>query len=252
MAAHSRCRSHQSVLNDQALLPGMLARGHGVFINMSSIAGLVGGGGGVAYTAAKHAVIGLTKQLDLDYAAKGIRANALAPGAINTPMNAADFAGDGKMAAWVAQETPAKRWAKPEEVAQLSLFLASDAADYIHGTVIPIDGGWLRKVNLMHCNTKTENGRQSFHDDTYFPLIVVTTGIATKENKHANNFNHPSFNRQSRQNRHDHVHLRRDDPHAQSTQLRGRTSSVLRDAQLHGTLQPPLCLGRHAGCFWPI
>ena len=129
----------------KALLPGMLARGHGVFINMSSIAGLVGGGGGVAYTAAKHAVIGLTKQLDLDYAAKGIRANALAPGAINTPMNAADFAGDGKMAAWVAQETPAKRWAKPEEVAQLSLFLASDAADYIHGTVIPIDGGWLEK-----------------------------------------------------------------------------------------------------------
>ncbi|QPC24033.1 3-oxoacyl-ACP reductase [Lacticaseibacillus paracasei] len=129
----------------KALLPGMLARGHGVFINMSSIAGLVGGGGGVAYTAAKHAVIGLTKQLDLDYAAKGIRANALAPGAINTPMNAADFAGDGEMAAWVAQETPAKRWAKPEEVAQLSLFLASDAADYIHGTVIPIDGGWLEK-----------------------------------------------------------------------------------------------------------
>ena len=129
----------------KALLPGMLARGYGVFINMSSIAGLVGGGGGVAYTAAKHAVIGLTKQLDLDYAAKGIRANAPAPGAINTPMNAADFAGDGKMAAWVAQETPAKRWAKPEEVAQLSLFLASDAADYIHGTVIPIDGGWLEK-----------------------------------------------------------------------------------------------------------
>lgn len=129
----------------KALLPGMLARGYGVFINMSSIAGLVGGGGGVAYTAAKHAVIGLTKQLDLDYAAKGIRANALAPGAIKTPMNAADFAGDGKMAAWVAQETPAKRWAKPEEVAQLSLFLASDAADYIHGTVIPIDGGWLEK-----------------------------------------------------------------------------------------------------------
>ena len=129
----------------KALLPGMLARGHGIFINMSSIAGLVGGGGGVAYTAAKHAVIGLTKQLDLDYAAQGLRANALAPGAINTPMNAADFAGDGKMAAWVAQETPAKRWAKPEEVAQLSLFLASDAADYIHGTVIPIDGGWLEK-----------------------------------------------------------------------------------------------------------
>ncbi|EPC94266.1 3-ketoacyl-(acyl-carrier-protein) reductase [Lacticaseibacillus paracasei subsp. paracasei CNCM I-4648] len=85
-----------------------MARGHGIFINMSSIAGLVGGGGGVAYTAAKHAVIGLTKQFDLDYAAKGIRANALAPGAINTPMNAADFTGDGKMAAWVARVNPSQ------------------------------------------------------------------------------------------------------------------------------------------------
>ncbi|MFD1432839.1 3-oxoacyl-ACP reductase [Lacticaseibacillus yichunensis] len=129
----------------QAVLPDMLARGHGVFVNMASIAGLVAGGGGVAYTAAKHAVIGLTKQLDLDYAAQGIRANALAPGAIDTPMNAADFAGDGKMAAWVADQTPAKRWAKPEEVAAFTLFLASDAADYIHGAVLPIDGGWLAK-----------------------------------------------------------------------------------------------------------
>ncbi|WP_461214298.1 3-oxoacyl-ACP reductase [Lacticaseibacillus sp. GG6-2] len=129
----------------QAVLPEMLRQKHGVFVNMSSIAGLVGGGGGIAYTAAKHAVIGMTKQLDLDYAASGIRANAIAPGAIDTPMNAADFAGDGHMAAWVADQTPAKRWAKPEEVAQLTLFLASDAADYIHGTVVPIDGGWLEK-----------------------------------------------------------------------------------------------------------
>ncbi len=129
----------------KAVLPGMLAQSHGVFVNMSSIAGLVGGGGGIAYTAAKHAVIGLTKQLDLDYAAQGIRANALAPGAIETPMNAADFAGDGHMAQWVAEQTPAKRWAKPEEVAELTLFLASSAADYIHGAVVPIDGGWLTK-----------------------------------------------------------------------------------------------------------
>ncbi|MFD1483830.1 3-oxoacyl-ACP reductase [Lacticaseibacillus baoqingensis] len=129
----------------KAVLPGMLAKGHGVFVNMSSIAGLVGGGGGVAYTAAKHAVIGMTKQLDLDYAAQGIRANAIAPGAIDTPMNAADFAGDGHMAQWVADQTPAKRWAKPEEVAALTLFLASPAADYIHGAVVPIDGGWLEK-----------------------------------------------------------------------------------------------------------
>ncbi|AKP67182.1 3-oxoacyl-ACP reductase [Companilactobacillus ginsenosidimutans] len=129
----------------KATLPLMLKQKHGVFVNMASIAGLVAGGGGVAYTAAKHAVIGMTKQLDIDYAARGIRANCIAPGAIDTPMNAADFAGDGKMAKWVADQTPAKRWAKPEEVAELTLFLASSRADYIHGSVIPIDGGWTAK-----------------------------------------------------------------------------------------------------------
>ncbi|WP_125711274.1 3-oxoacyl-ACP reductase [Companilactobacillus zhongbaensis] len=129
----------------KTVLPLMLQQKHGVFVNMASIAGLVGGGGGVAYTAAKHAVIGMTKQLDLDYADQGIRANCIAPGAIDTPMNQKDFAGDGKMAKWVADQTPAKRWAKPEEVAELALFLASSRADYIHGTVIPIDGGWLEK-----------------------------------------------------------------------------------------------------------
>nr|WP_125677039.1 3-oxoacyl-ACP reductase [Companilactobacillus keshanensis] len=123
-------------------LPMMLKQDKGIFVNMASIAGLVADGGGVAYTASKHAIIGMTKQLDIDYASRGIRANCIAPGAINTPMNAADFAGDGKMAKWVAEQTPAKRWAKPEEVAELTLFLASDRSDYIHGSVVPIDGGW--------------------------------------------------------------------------------------------------------------
>lgn len=137
-------------LNSQFLmvktaLPKMLAQHHGVFVNMASIAGLVAGGGGIAYTAAKHAIIGMTKQLDIDYADQGIRANCLAPGAINTPMNAADFAGDGHMAKWVASETPAKRWATAEEVADLTLFVASSKADYIHGVTIPIDGGWIAK-----------------------------------------------------------------------------------------------------------
>lgn len=112
---------------------------------MASIAGLVGGGGGAAYTASKHAVVGYTKQVNLDYCREGIRANAIAPGAIQTPMNAADFSGDGKIAEWVAQETPAGRWAQPEEVAKLTLYLAGAASDYIHGTVIPIDGGWTAK-----------------------------------------------------------------------------------------------------------
>lgn len=126
-------------------LPYMLEQKHGVFVNMASIAGLVAGGGGAAYTAAKHAIIGYTKQLDYDYAAQGIRANCIAPGAINTPMNQADFAGDGQMAKEVAAQTPALRWAQPEEVASLALFLASDGSDYIHGAVVPIDGGWIEK-----------------------------------------------------------------------------------------------------------
>ncbi|MFT9213294.1 3-oxoacyl-ACP reductase [Liquorilactobacillus ghanensis] len=126
-------------------LPKMLQQEHGVIINMASIAGLVAGGGGAAYTAAKHGIIGYTKQLDYDYAPQGIRANCLAPGAIKTPMNQADFAGKGEMAQQVAAQTPARRWAQPAEVAAATLFIASQQADFIHGAVIPIDGGWIEK-----------------------------------------------------------------------------------------------------------
>lgn len=127
------------------ILPQMLARKQGTIINTASIASLVAGGGGAAYTAAKHALAGYTKQLALDYAKEGIHVNAIAPGAIQTSMNAADFAGEGQMAQWVAEETPLKRWAQPEEVAALTLFLASEASAYLQGAVVPIDGGWLLK-----------------------------------------------------------------------------------------------------------
>lgn len=126
----------------QVFLPGMLERQAGVILNMASIAGQLAGGGGIAYTTSKHAIVGFTRQLAYDYADKGIRVNALAPGAIATPMNAADFAGDGAMAAWVASETPVKRWAEAAEVAEASLFLISDEAAYLQGVVLPIDGGW--------------------------------------------------------------------------------------------------------------
>lgn len=127
------------------VLPKMLKQGNGVIVNTASIAGLVAGGGGAAYTSAKHAIIGYTKQLDYDFAAVGIRANCIAPGAIKTPMNAADFEGKYPMADKVAEQTPARRWAEPQEVADLTLFLASNKADYIHGVTVPIDGGWLEK-----------------------------------------------------------------------------------------------------------
>lgn len=129
----------------KAVLPKMIENGGGTIINMASVASFVGGGGGIAYTTAKHAVAGFTRQLALDYAAKNIHVTAIAPGAIRTPMNAADFAGDGKLAEWVAEETPVKRWAEADEVADLTLFLASHKARYMQGNIVELDGGWLLK-----------------------------------------------------------------------------------------------------------
>lgn len=117
----------------------------GVIVNMASIAGMVAGSGGIAYTASKHAIIGFTKQLAIDCASKGIRVNGIAPGCIDTPMNAKDLTDGGEVARAVAQEVPVKRWAKPEEVASVTVFLASQAASYLQGVIIPIDGGWIAK-----------------------------------------------------------------------------------------------------------
>lgn len=132
-----------SFLMSKYALPFLLAQSASRIINMASIASLTAGGGGIAYTSAKHAVAGFTKQLAYDYASTGLRVNAIAPGAIQTAMTAADFEQDAQNAVWVANATPLKRWAQPEEVAALSLFLASNEADYMTGTIIPLDGGWL-------------------------------------------------------------------------------------------------------------
>ncbi|KLN91407.1 3-oxoacyl-ACP reductase [Enterococcus cecorum] len=127
------------------VIPKMIQAGGGVVINMASVASLVAGGGGVSYTASKHAIAGLTKQLAYDHGKDHISVKAIAPGAIQTPMNAADFAGDGAMAKWVAEETPVKRWAQAAEVAELTLFLASEKSSYLHGAIVPFDGGWTIK-----------------------------------------------------------------------------------------------------------
>jgi 3-oxoacyl-[acyl-carrier protein] reductase len=125
------------------LLPHMLKWEDGVIINTTSIAGLVAGVGGAAYTASKHAIVGYTKQLAYDYSAKGIRVNAIAPGVIDTAMHEDDEAEDDLDT--IAEEVPIGRWAEPEEVAHLTLFLASSAASYLQGAVIPVDGGWTVK-----------------------------------------------------------------------------------------------------------
>ena len=125
-------------------LQKMLEKKSGIIINMCSIASFLAGGGGVAYTASKHALAGLTKQIALDYADKNIQVFGLAPGAVKTAMTAADFE-PGGLADWVAEETPIKRWLDPQEVADVSLFLASGKAAAMQGEIIKIDGGWSLK-----------------------------------------------------------------------------------------------------------
>ena len=125
-------------------LQKMLEKKSGIIINMCSIASFLAGGGGAAYTASKHALAGLTKQIALDYADKNIQVFGLAPGAVKTAMTAADFE-PGGLADWVAEETPIKRWLDPQEVADISLFLASGKAAAMQGEIIKIDGGWSLK-----------------------------------------------------------------------------------------------------------
>ena len=125
-------------------LTQMLENKKGIIINMCSIASNLAGGGGHAYTSSKHALAGFTKQLALDYAEAGIQVFGIAPGAVKTGMTAADFE-PGGLADWVASETPIKRWIEPEEVAEVTLFLASGNASAMQGQILTIDGGWSLK-----------------------------------------------------------------------------------------------------------
>lgn len=126
-----------------AVLPQMVERGKGVVINVASIASFVAGGGGAAYTTAKHGIVGYTKQLSYDYGPKGIRANAIAPGAVETGMTKEILSDPNAPVMEHVNSVPAGRHGQPEEIAQLALFLASDDSDFIHGAIIPIDGGWI-------------------------------------------------------------------------------------------------------------
>lgn len=128
----------------QFYLKKMLKENSGIIINMCSIASFLAGGGGAAYTASKHALAGLTKQTALDYAESGVQVFGLAPGAVKTKMTASDFE-PGGLSQWVADETPIKRWIEPQEVAELTLFLASGQAQAMQGEIIKLDGGWSLK-----------------------------------------------------------------------------------------------------------
>jgi NAD(P)-dependent dehydrogenase (short-subunit alcohol dehydrogenase family) len=121
-------------------IPAMLKSGGGAIVNTSSVAGLFGEPGAASYAAAKHGVIGLTKTAALEYIKKGIRINALCPGATNTEMMA-EWMADPKIAAQVMAAQPNGRMAAPEELAAVALFLASDAASFVVGHAMVADGG---------------------------------------------------------------------------------------------------------------
>ncbi len=119
----------------------MAARGGGVIINLASVLGLVGLGMAGAYTVSKHAVIGLTKEWAIRYAQRGVRVVAICPGFIETKMNQ-PILDSPELTAWINQQTPMGRMGKPEEVAKVAAFLASDDASYVTGAFYTVDGGW--------------------------------------------------------------------------------------------------------------
>jgi 3-oxoacyl-[acyl-carrier protein] reductase len=126
----------------RALLPQMVERGNGAIINVASTAGLNGGNGGAAYTTSKHGVIGFTRQLAFDYARKGIRCNVICPGAVETGMTKEIFASPDAAVMEAVESAPIGRWAQPDELANVALFLASDEASFVNGAVYLVDGGF--------------------------------------------------------------------------------------------------------------
>lgn len=127
----------------RAVIPHMLSQGKGAIINTSSTSGFSAAGGGSAYTASKHGVIGLTRQLTFEYGARGIRVNAICPGATATPLALPEHNAASPDMALAISKVPARRWCQPEEIAKLAAFLGSDDADYVHGSAYVMDGGWL-------------------------------------------------------------------------------------------------------------
>lgn len=123
-------------------IPEMLKCGQGSIINTASSLAIMGAAGQWAYSASKHAVLGLTKSVAVEFASRGIRVNALCPGAVYTPMTAEHMAKASPQDPTKAERYPIGRVAQPEEMAAAVVWLASDAASYVVGSALVADGGW--------------------------------------------------------------------------------------------------------------
>ena len=128
----------------RAVIPTMAEKGRGAIVNIASIGGLVGGAAGLAYTASKHALVGMTRNTAFFYGPKGIRSNAVCPGGVAT--NIAEGGAQPRVP-WAFERLQAgfvrgQRMAQPEEIASLVAWLASDEAVNVNGAIIPSDGGW--------------------------------------------------------------------------------------------------------------
>lgn len=129
----------------RAVIPKMLENGGGSLVTVASIGGLYGKVSGTAYTASKHAAIGMSKSTAWLYAKQGIRCNVIAPGGVNTEIASTmdpaklDLEGYGACAAFVEMNP---KTGEADEIAQLALFLASDEASLVNGAVVTADGGW--------------------------------------------------------------------------------------------------------------
>ncbi|MBM4445155.1 MAG: SDR family oxidoreductase [Chloroflexi bacterium] len=122
-------------------VPQMLSQGGGAIVNTASVAGLIGFPAQAAYVASKHGVIGLTKSAALDHARSGIRVNAICPGVIRTPMIGRRLdAKPNREAAYIAME-PVGRLGEPQEIAEAVVWLCSDAASFVTGHSMAVDGG---------------------------------------------------------------------------------------------------------------
>jgi 2-deoxy-D-gluconate 3-dehydrogenase len=122
----------------------MVDRGQGKIIFLASMLSFQGGINVVSYTAAKSGVAGITRALANEWAGRGVNVNAIAPGYIATD-NTQALQDDPVRDAAIISRIPAGRWGRPADIAGAAVFLASSAADYVHGTVLAVDGGWLAR-----------------------------------------------------------------------------------------------------------